>query len=283
MGPGPHDKVAAAGKEVLMRGLAAAAVALFALALVACGGQSTSTPTLPSDAVGLAASKTNEAGTFKADMSGSVETAGQSVEMSGTGEFDAKQKQGSMSMTMSVAGQDLDIQAVYALPVVYMRFPEGLLPGLPAGKPWVKIDLQKLGQQAGFDFQQLMQTQQADPSQGLQYLKDLSDVKNVGNEDLGGVSTTHYKGVVDLASLAEKHPELKSSIDQLVQQTGISSIPMEVWIDEDNFVRQMKEGFSTSGATTTMTMQLHDFGTKVDVSPPSPSETVDFAQLMGQS
>jgi hypothetical protein len=239
--------------------------------------------TLPSDAVALAASKTNDAGTFKADLSGTVETAGQSVDMSGAGEFDANEKHGSMSMTMSVAGQELHIQAVYALPVMYMRFPEGLLPGLPAGKPWVKIDLQELGQQAGVDFQQLMQSQQADPSQGLQYLQDLTDVQTVGDEDISGVQTTHYRGVVDLVSLADKHPELKSSIDQLVQQAGISRIPMEVWIDEDNFVRQLKESFNAAGADTTMTMRLHDFGTSVDVSPPPTEQTVDLAQLLGQS
>jgi outer membrane lipoprotein-sorting protein len=275
--------MAATGKDVLMRGLGILMAILVAVAVAACGGQSSSTPTLPSDAVALAASKTNDAGTYKADLSGTVETAGQSVKVSGTGEFDAAQKQGSMSMTTSVAGQDFDMHIVYDLPVMYMQFPPGLLPGLPPGKPWVKMDLQKLGQQAGFDFQQLMQSQQADPSQGLKYLEGLEDVQAVGDEDVRGVATTHYKGVVDLASLGEKYPELKPQIDQLIQKAGISQIPMEVWIDENNFVRQMKQSFTASGADTTMTIQLYDFGTTVEVSPPPANETVDLGQLMGQS
>jgi hypothetical protein len=144
------------------------------------------------------------------------------------------------------------------------------------------MDLAKLGKQAGFDFQQLMQTQQADPSQGLQYLEGLTDVQAVGAEDIGGVPTTHYKGVVDLNSLESKRPELKPSLDKLMEQTGISRIPMEAWIDDEGFVRQIEESFDAAGTTTSMTIQLHDFGTNVDVSPPPDDQTLDLAQLLGQ-
>jgi outer membrane lipoprotein-sorting protein len=266
-----------------MRGLAALLAIMVAFAAAACGGQSSSTPPAQDDVVALAASKTNDAGTYKADLSGTVETVGQSVKVSGTGAFDTKQQQGSMSMTTSVAGQDIDLDIVYALPVMYMRFPRGLIPGLPADKPWVKLDFEQLGKQAGFDFGQLMQSQQADPSQGLKYLQDLTGVQAVGDEDIRGVPTTHYKGVVDLASLAATHPELKLGIDQLIQTAGISRIPMEVWVDHDNFVRQMKESFDAAGANTTMTIQLYDFGTNVDVTPPPANETFNFSQLIGQS
>ena len=45
---------------------------------------------------------------------------------------------------------------------------------------------------------------QADPSQALEYLQGATDVQAVGDEDVRGVPTTHYKAVVDLASLAAK-------------------------------------------------------------------------------
>jgi hypothetical protein len=268
-----------------MRGLAAAVVAVgAAFAVAACGSQSASTPTLSSDAVALAAAKTNDAGTYKADISGTVDAAGQSVELSGAGEFDSKQKSGSMTMTTSVAGQDIHMGIVFAYPVMYMRFPPGLLSGLPANKPWVKVDLEQLSQRAGFESGQLMQSQQqADPSQGLQYLEGLTDVQTVGAEDIGGVPTTHYKGVVDLNRLAAENPALKPSVDKLVQQAGVSEVPMEAWIDDNGFVRQIEESFDAAGARTSMTMQFHDFGTSVDVSPPPEAETVDLSQLIGQS
>jgi hypothetical protein len=266
-----------------MRGLAALTAILVALAAAACGSQSASPPTLSGDVVALAATKTNDAGTYKADISGTVDAAGQSIKMSGTGAFDASQQRGTMSITASIVGQDVDMQMIYALPVMYMHFPAGLLPGLPSDKSWVKMDLEKLGQHVGLDLEQLMQAQQADPSQGLKYLEGLTEVQAVGHEEIRGVSTTHYKGVVDLKSLAAKYPELQPSIDQLVKQAGISRIPMEAWIDENNLVRQMKESFDAAGATTAMTIQLYDFGTTVDVSPPPADETIDLTQLIGQN
>jgi hypothetical protein len=275
----------AAGAHVLMRSLGILLALVLALAASACGGGSEPTAQqAPQDAVALAASKTSDAGTYKADISGTVEALGQSLELSGAGEFDGKQKRGKMTMTTSVAGQDIDMDVVYAFPVMYMRFPPGLLPGLPVGTPWVKIDLDQLSKRAGFGSTELMQSQQqADPSQGLKYLEGITEVEAVGAEDIRGVPTTHYKGVVDLSALAEKNPELKPSLDKLTEQAGISRIPVEAWIDDDGFVRQIKETFDASQATTSMTIQFHDFGTDVDVSPPPDNETVDLAQLIGQS
>ena len=267
-----------------MRGCGILLALVLALAASACVGSEPTAERAPQEAIVLAASKTNEAGTYKADISGTVDALGQSVKLSGTGEFDGTEKRGNMTMTTSVAGQDIDTDVVYAFPVMYMRFPPGLLPGLSAEKPWVKIDLEQLGERAGFGSVELMQSQQqADPSQGLKYLEGISEVQAVGDEDIRGVPTTHYKGVVDLNALAEKNPELKPSLDKLTEQAGISRIPMEAWVDHDGFVRQIKETFDTGGATTSMTIQLYDFGTNVDVSPPSDNETVDLAQVIGQS
>lgn len=268
-----------------MRGLGMLLALVLALAASACGGGSEpAAEQVPQDAIVLAASKTNEAGTYKADISGTVEAMGQSVKLSGTGEFDGTEKRGTMTMTTTVAGQDIDMDVVYTFPVMYMRFPPGLLPGISADTPWVKIDLNELGKRAGFGSVELMQSQeQADPSQGLKYLDGISEVQAVGDEDIHGVPTTHYKGVVDLNALVDKHPELKPSLDKLMEQAGISRIPMEAWIDRDGYVRQIEETFDTGAATTSMTIQLYDFGTTVDVSPPPDNETVDLAQLIGQS
>ena len=266
-----------------MRGLGVLLALVLALAASACGGSESSSQQAPQDAVFLAASKTSDAGTYKADISGTVDAMGQSIELSGTGAFDGTEKRGNMTMTTSVAGQDIDMDVVYAFPDMYMRFPAGLLPGLPSGKPWVKIDLEQLSERAGFGSVELMQSQQqADPSQGLKYMEGLTDIQAVGAEDIRGVPTTHYKGVVDLNALGEKNPELKPSLEKLMEQGGLTSIPMEAWIDDDGFVRQIKETFDASGASTSMTIQLYDFGTNVDVSPPPANETIDLAQVIGQ-
>jgi hypothetical protein len=268
-----------------MRGLGILLALVLALAASACGGTEPSTEQAPQDAVVLAASKTNDAGTYKADITGSVDVAGQSIDMAGTGEFDGAQQRGNMSYTMSLNGQDMDMEMVFAYPAIYMHFPPELAP-LPGGKTWVKMDLEKLGQQAGFDFGQIMQAGQSDPSQGLDFLRGATGVQAVGDEDVRGVATTHYTGVVDLQSLGAKSPELKAQVDQLVERSGISRVPIEVWIDDEGFVRRMKQSFEGNGTlpmNMTMTTEFYDFGTDVSVEEPPADDVVDFSDLMGQS
>jgi hypothetical protein len=271
-----------------MRGLGILLALMFALLASGCGGSEPTAEQVPPDAIVLAASKTNEAGTYKADITGTMDIAGQSIDMSGTGEFDGAQQRGHMSYTMTLNGQHVDMEMVFSYPAIYMRLPPELAP-LPDGKSWVKMDLEKLGQQAGFDFGQVMQAGQSDPSQGLDLLRGATDVQAVGDEDVRGVATTHYTGVVDLPSLGTKYPEMKPSIDQLVEQSGISRVPVEVWIDGDGFVRRMKQTLEGAGAglgmqlDMTMTTELYDFGTDVSVEEPAPSEVADFGELLGQN
>lgn len=271
-----------------MRALLLLLALALALGATACGSDSV-TESAPEDAVALAAANTTDAGTYKADTTASTEIAGQAVEMRGTGEFDGESRQGHMSLTTSVAGQDLDMEMISVFPAVYLRYPPGLLPGLPADKPWIKLDVEKLGQQVGLDLNQLMQVGQTDPSQGLQFLRGVSDVKAVGEEEVRGVSTTHYTGTVDLRTLSEQNPALEDTIERLIQQTGISEIPVEVWVDEDNFVRRMNQTMEgvTAGPGTTMdlttTTELYDFGTEVEIEEPPADDVIDFDDVLGQS
>jgi hypothetical protein len=270
-----------------MRRLVLALVLLASLAASACGGGSEpGAEQVSPDAVVLAASKTNETGSYEADISGTMDIAGQSIDLSGTGAFDAAKQRGHMSYSMNLNGVDLDMEMVFAYPVIYMELPPES-GQLPAGKKWIKMDLEKLGQEAGLDLDQLMGAGQTDPSQGLDFLRGVTGVHAVGDEEVRGVSTTHYTGVVDLATLGSEHPELKPSIDQLVQQSGISRVPVEVWIDGDGFVRRMKQTLEGSGSglpmNMTMTTDLYDFGTDVSVKEPPADEVIDFSELTGQS
>jgi hypothetical protein len=269
-----------------MRGLGIVVALVLVLGVSACGGSEATAEQVSPDAIVLAASKTNEAGTYKADLTATMDIAGQSIDMSGKGEFDGAQQRGHMSYAMNLNGQDLNMDMVFAYPEIYMQ-PPPESGSLPDGKTWIKMDLEKLGQQAGFDFDQVMQAGQSDPSQGLEFLRGATDVQAVGDEDVRDVPTTHYTAVVDLRSLGTKYPEMKPSIDQLVEQSGISRVPVEVWIDDDGFVRRMKQTLdgNSSGLQMNMTMttDLYDFGTDVSVKEPPADEVVDFQEMTGQN
>jgi hypothetical protein len=131
----------------------------------------------------------------------------------------------------------------------------------------------------------------SDPAGSFAYTKSLSekDVRKVGEEDLNGVSTTHYRVDLDLSKLAggDSAQERK-----LRAQLG-DSVPMDLWIDEDGLTRRqqirmtVKDTAENGGADASarqarakVVMDFSGFGTEVDVAAPAPAETVDVTDKL---
>ena len=109
-----------------------------------------------------------------------------------------------------------------------------------------------------------------------------------------GVETTHYKGVIDLDKAAQLAPEdtrdqVQESIDQLKEQSGLSELPVEVWIDGDGLPARVQYAFAgslvapdTEGSqdvSTIFAMELFDWGTEVTIQPPPAGEVTDISEL----
>jgi hypothetical protein len=273
-----------------MRGLVATLlVALAAATPLACGAGEEVKSMVSPEPVAAAATKTAALSSFRASFDATVEVEGQSVRTTGDGVFDGKGKRGRITLSSSAQGTAFEMSMVMDWPVVFMRFPPELATRLPAGKPWVRFNMETLGKTLGFDFQQLMQASQADPGQGLGYLRGITDLETVGEEEVRGVQTTHYSGVVDLRQAAEELPEARESIDRIADLTGIERVPTEVWIDEDGLVRRMRFLYDNmrigTGVVGDMTMvtELYDFGASADISLPPDDQVVDLTDLLGQS
>ena len=160
----------------------------------------------------------------------------------------------------------------------YMRSPL-FEPLLPAGKRWLKIDLDTIGQEAGLDLGALVnQGASQDPTQVLAYLKAASgDVERVGTETVRGVATTHYKATIDFRKVPDSAPAdqraaVRRSIEQLIELSGASTAPMEVWIGRTASpaasCRRRRPGRRQQRITLRQRTELYDFGTKVDVAIP---------------
>src|SRR2546423_7368097 len=76
-----------------------------------------------------------------------------------------------------------------ALPL-YMRSPL-FADALPKGKTWLKLDLAKAAAAQGLDLSSLGAQS---PTQTLAQLGGLASVTEVGDEQIGGADTTHYRG-----------------------------------------------------------------------------------------
>ncbi len=272
--------------------------------VIGCGGDEVS----PEAAVAEAATKTADAGTSRMEFSATIEppaaVSSEELEFGGSGVFDYKARRGRLEYDLSglleAAGQETgnaEAELLFDEFVLYMRFPL-LAQSLPDGKEWVKIDLQKIGEQQGFDLGQLSQLTQSDPSQFLNYLRAASkDVAEVGEKEVRGVATTHYRAKIDLEKVADQAPaesreQVRASIDALIRQTGMRTMPVEVWIDEDGLLRRerLEMTFDVPGgasgieqeAAMTMTMDFFDFGVEVDVEPPPADQVTDITELAAQ-
>jgi hypothetical protein len=172
---------------------------------------------------------------------------------------------------------------------VYTRTPQ-LSALLGSGKRWLKIDLAEISKSAGIDLGAMAQPNQ-DPSQSLQQLKAVSgEVEKLGEEPVRGVSTTHYRATIDF----EKFPSLvpakdrgaaRASIRQLIELTGSSTAPIEVWIDEDDLVRRFEQKLKLASpggpSAIEQRIDLYDFGAKVDIDVPDAGEVADMSDLAG--
>jgi hypothetical protein len=150
--------------------------------------------------------------------------------------------------------------------------------------------MQRLGKRVGLDFGALMQSGQSNPTQQLDYLRSVSgDLKELGKETVGGVETTHYRGTVDLDEYVKLVPEAqRASVRKTIQQVeknmgGRSTYPVDVWVDQSDQVRRMafdmKSNTPQGTVTTSMRMDLSDFGAPVNVELPPKSQTIDFDAL----
>jgi hypothetical protein len=263
-----------------------------AAAVASCGGDDISP-----DSVAEAAANTLGARTAHATIRATVENDAlpAPVRMTGDGDVDFRHKLTQLRMRAAIPGTDQQFQIDEILEgeglVMYMSSPQ-LAAQLPGGKDWVKIDLVKTSKQLGIDLSALPQGSQSDPMATLRYLKSVSDVEKVGDEELDGVPTTHYKATIDVRRYVKLVPQerraaARRSVDRLVElMGGKSTIPVEVWVDENELVRRQTMEMDTKladGGVMHMRMEfgLSDFGTDVDVDVPDDADTVDATELAG--
>jgi hypothetical protein len=283
-----------------MRRLSLALLLLLVPLAAAC-----SNDTLSVDPVARAAETTSKADTMHLSMRMRIAApATAPMTMTAEGAFDNTAKRGSMTLDMSDFARQIpegnaladpslwrgeEVFDFSRSPVLYMRFPF-MTKALPGSKPWIRVDMQQLGKRVGLDFGALVQSNQSNPAQQLDYLRSVGgDLKDLGQETVGGVETTHYRGTVDLDKYEKLVPRdqresVRKTIEQL-QQTmgGRSTYPVDVWVDSSDRVRRMAFDMTSNTpqgtVTTSMQIDLSDFGAPVDVQLPAKSQTVDLDQL----
>ncbi|WP_314416459.1 DUF7537 family lipoprotein [Streptomyces kroppenstedtii] len=234
-----------------------------------------------SQVVRAAHEKTTAADSAKMALATEATAAGKTVTVRGTGVMDLED--GASTMTMTSQGQKIEQRVLDG--VVYQKAPaeQRAQLDLPKGKTWMKIDPAKLNGAGG---------QVNDPAESFGYTKGVSDrdVTKVGTETVDGTRTTHYRVKVAVKDLAQGD---RAKADQLEKQLGTSTLPLEMWIDDEGRLRQetikltLKPqaggGQKDQTVTSTTTLKFSDFGTEADVEAPPAADTVDVTKKLADA
>lgn len=261
---------------------AVAGLAILIVALVAFawqqGGHSDGDG--PLNAIAAAAERTqNEPGgrsSMRAVISSPARS--ESFTISGHGAFDAEGRtRAILTFRRPESNELVEMQMIGNEAAVYMS--SDLFGSLPGGDKWMGLDLSFL---QGSD---TPLPTDGDAMGELALLETVADdVQKLGREDVRGVSTTRYRGKVDVSEQAEQlrgesAEELASEIEE-----G-PPMQIEVWIDADGLVRRMRyvkaeRGEHGEKATTIdMRVDFFDFGIEPEIELPDSSEVFDATDI----
>ena len=257
-----------------------ARVALGSLVLVfvlaGCGGGSDS---LSAKQIASAAQKTSSKGSLEADFT----ISGSGVASSGSGVFNTGDgNSGQLKMIVQSGNGPFTVDTVSAGNVLYMRSPALQQFGLSQEKQWLKLDLGQLARQRGVDLGGLLNAN-PNPTSALGYLLGSGgDAKKLGTARVRGVDTTHYRVTVDLQQAASASSgSVRKSLESALKASGQKTEPFDVWVDHNGLVRKVAY---TQGANGTpgpvITMEFHDFGRHVTITPPPKDSVVDMQNVL---
>ena len=214
----------------------------------------------------------------------------------GRGAFDYAEKTGYLTMKMTFSGMptlgNMTTKTIFDFPYMYMNMSDMLrrFGGAPPQlKPWIRVNLNTIGEQMGIDMGALMRFGQSDASSYALYTQGVEDVERVGRQRVRGEPATHYAATLDFEKLQQDEDipqDVRSSLAATVELMGTSEIPFEVWLDQsDRMVRQRLEmpmPMGTTGETTptTIDMTYYAFGREVDVELPPQRQVMDFEELL---
>lgn len=175
---------------------------------------------------------------------------------------------------------------VFDGPTLYLRFPEELRDTWPEGKQWAKYSSASAAPGAR-SFDQFFQS----PQQQVAMLRSIAGAsRETGVATVRGGESTHYEADVDLAGAAELEVEGASEPARIARRRAFQTmsarlrketLPVEVWVGADGRVRRLLVRFDAAAAeltaSTSLTLELYDFGTPVAVELPQAGEVADLS------
>ncbi|WP_055588937.1 hypothetical protein [Peterkaempfera griseoplana] len=248
-----------------------------------------------SKALGLVAKSTDSASSARMRMVERVPKVG-TITASGVMSW----KPLSMDLTMDTSGIAGASQAgagslrmVMTGQVMYMNMGAKAAASLQ-GKHWLKMDLAAVAKSQGGAGQQMLdqlnKQSGQDPTQSVGLITGSGNVKQVGRETVDGVSTTHYRGTVDITSLAEKQGSLGSmtatqrkQFETQMTKLGVKTMNIDLWANDQKRPVKVHETAQTANGPLDIVVDYSDYGTPVHAVAPPASDTLDLSRLLNNA
>ncbi len=212
-------------------------------------------------------------------MPGGTQTSGT---VKATGEIAGSGASAVAELSMILPGTG-SIELRMVPPDLYAHLPAAAANLLGITKPWISVNVDTLAKaKLGGSFSQLMSASST-WAVALAALKAVSSkVTVVGTAPVRGVPTTAYRATVNLAKAAAGSKLTTTQVTRLESTIGQSSLPIEVWVDHNDLVRQVTYAATvhphkqSPAVHLDSTIDLYDFGVPVSVGAPPASEVQNF-------
>lgn len=178
-----------------------------------------------------------------------------------------------MSINMHVAGRPISIEEILTSRAIYMKVPGGL--PTQAGKPWAKISLESLPN--GLDLRKLFEKMQngspltamGSPKALAKFLANAKHLRVIGDQTVGGVTTTEYAGILNRNALMAAVPAAQKKV---IRSSGVTNIPFRWWIDRQHHMRKMTMRLAMGKASMSLVANITSINAPVRIVPPPASQ-----------
>jgi hypothetical protein len=276
-----------------------ASVALSALILFGCSGDggnrdgSNGAAASPADII-AAVETTAATGSVALDMTlefndSSSVPEGTTIDMAGSSTF-GDPRRAELSADFEALGVGR-IEMLIDEDQVYMRGGvfDDLLSQLPGKREWLFVDLSS--SDPTVDQFRSLSSGQNNASLLLYFLLGGSgQVRQLGSEEVDGVSTTHYALTADLdRALAEAPAEVADSLQANIEELeagGVQTkLDADVWVDDEGLIRRVGYVYRLSdaggGGQMTATVTFSGFGEPIEFEVPDQDQVAPVTQLQG--
>ncbi|GAA2293975.1 hypothetical protein OKJ48_07085 [Streptomyces kunmingensis] len=205
-------------------------------------------------------------GSSQASTSMEMASGGTRVTIRGSGVYDYRKGLGKLKVRLpqdaAGAQEHRPITELLAPGALFMKNRGA---GVPADK-WVRVET------ASLTDGNLVTGGATDPLTAAELLRGARKVSYVGESDIAGVPTRHYRGTVDLGTAAKAASAgNKGSIAAAAKGFGKGPVPFDVYLDDEGLIRKVRHRFSFANAqekkdiAVASTTLLYGFGEPASV------------------